>query len=41
MPMFGLILEGAAEALAGEGGEIIVPGAIADMIAWLETIQRL
>lgn len=41
MPMFGLILEGAAEALAVEGGEIIVPGAIADMIAWLETIQRL
>ena len=39
MPVFGLILQGAPEAMAVDGGEIIVPGAIADMIAWLETIQ--
>ncbi|MEO1239435.1 MAG: c-type cytochrome [Pseudomonadota bacterium] len=39
MPMFGLILEGAPEALAVEGGEIIVPRAVADLIAWLASVQ--
>ena len=39
MPIFGLILEGAPEVLSAAAGEAIVPGAIADVIAFLETLQ--
>lgn len=41
MPVFGLLLEGPSEAVdTPDAGEIVVPEAIADLAAYLATIQR-
>ena len=41
MPLFGMILQGESEAvLLEDGGEMIVPEAVADIAAWLAVIQE-
>ena len=40
MPLYGMILQGESEAVLLEtGGEAVVPEAVADVAAWLATLQ--
>lgn len=41
MPLYGMILQGEAEAvLLEDGGEMVVPEAVADVATWLQTVQE-